>query len=100
MDLYSCIECGHNQLQLGALNTVIAASFDVDLSEDIFDFLVLGHGNTKAIKQDQAAHHLGRAFLCQSTALQRCLFLVPSDFNKFFYFYIVGNGFAMGKQGA
>jgi len=62
MDLYSCIKCGHDQPQLGALNTVIAASFDVDLSEYVLDFLILGGGNTKAIKQDKAPCHLGRAF--------------------------------------
>jgi len=37
--------------------------------------------------------------LCQSTCLQRCLFLVPWHFNKFFYFYIIGNGFLMGMWG-
>jgi len=62
MDLYSCIERGHGQLQLGALNTVIATSFDVDLSEYVLDLLVLGCCNTKAVKQDEAACHLGRAF--------------------------------------
>jgi len=41
MDLYSCIECGHNQPQLGALDTVVAASLNVDLCEYILDFLVL-----------------------------------------------------------
>jgi len=61
MDLYSCIECGHNQPQLRALDTVVAASLHVDLCEYILDFLVLGHGNTKAVKQDKAAHHLGHA---------------------------------------
>jgi len=28
------------------------------------------------------------------------IFLVPSHFNKIFYFYIVGNGFLMGDLGA
>jgi len=38
-------------------------------------------------------------FVCQSPYPQRCLFLVPWHFNKFFYFYIVGNGFLMGMWG-
>jgi len=54
MDLYSCIECGNDQPQLGALDTVIAASLNVDLCEYILDFLVLGRGDTKAIEQDKA----------------------------------------------
>jgi len=78
MDLYCCIECGHNQPQLGALDTIIAAIFDVDLSEDIFDFLVLGHGNTKAIKQDEAARHLGSA-LTLLFDMQHLPFLRTSD---------------------
>jgi len=55
MDLYCCIERSHDQPQLGALNTVIAASFDIDLCEDVLDFLVLGSGSAEAIKQDEAA---------------------------------------------
>jgi len=31
---------------------------------------------------------------------QWCLFLVPWHLNKFFYFYIVGNGFSMGERGS
>jgi len=50
--------------------------------------------NTEGCKKFDPEWYAG---VSQSRALQGCLFLVPLHFNKFFYFYIVCNGRAVGE---